>query len=142
MNASRRDVVWKSASVVRNYLTGTRLGIPLASEQFDVMLRILKGSQMPMERLLDLGCGDGILGHVLLDAFPQSSGIFLDFSDPMLDAARQRLGAYDQRAVFVRGDYGDVAWIADVAPKWCPVTACCVQIVLDNIGCCAGHGNL
>jgi tRNA (cmo5U34)-methyltransferase len=115
MNASKRDVVWKSESVVQHYLTGTRLGFPLASEQFDVMLRILKGSHMPLERFLDLGCGDGILGHILLDAFPQSSGVFLDFSDPMLDAARQRLRTYDQRASFVRGDYGDVEWVADVA---------------------------
>jgi ubiquinone/menaquinone biosynthesis C-methylase UbiE len=119
MQADRRDVVWKSESVVQNYLTGTRAGIPLALEQFDVIVRVLKASQMPMERFLDLGCGDGILGHVLLDAFPQSHGVFLDFSEPMLEAARQRLTTYGNRALFVHGDYGDPGWtvlIAQLAP--------------------------
>lgn len=116
MTANKRDVVWKSKSVVEHYLTGMRRGIPLASEQFDVMLRILKGSQIPMERFLDLGCGDGIIGHVLLDAFPQSSGVFYDFSEPMLDAARQRLAAYPDRTVFICGDYGDEEWIGDMKP--------------------------
>jgi ubiquinone/menaquinone biosynthesis C-methylase UbiE len=111
MNFGKGDQVWKSASVVNYYFEGTRKGMPLALEQFDVMVRTLKAAPHPIRHFLDLGCGDGNIGHVLLQAFPQSSGVFLDFSEPMLEAGRERLSEYGSRAVFVQGDYGDPNWI-------------------------------
>lgn len=115
MNAGSRADVWKASSVVKYYFEGTRRGIPLAAEQFDVMVRVLKAAPIPIARFLDLGCGDGVIGHVLLQAFPESSGVFVDFSAPMLDAARGRLAAYDVRAALAQADYGDPNWIDAVA---------------------------
>jgi SAM-dependent methyltransferase len=85
----------------------------------NLIVRILQAAPLSVTSFLDLGCGDGILGHVLLDSFPQSRGVFLDFSEPMLDAARQRLSNYGERAVLVQADYGDPNWtvaIADTIP--------------------------
>lgn len=69
MSVQKRDDVWKSAGVVNYYFEGTRVGIPLALEQFDVMVRVLRAAPIPITHFLDLGCGDGILGHMVLDAF-------------------------------------------------------------------------
>jgi hypothetical protein len=78
MNAGSRADVWKASSVVKYYFEGTRRGIPLAAEQFDVTVRLLKAAPIPVKRFLDLGCGDGVIGHVLLQAFPESSGVFVN----------------------------------------------------------------
>lgn len=115
MAHSVHDDVWKSSGVVKYYFEGTRRGIPLAAEQFDVMVRLLKAAPLDVTRFLDLGCGDGILGYVLLKAFPGSSGVFADFSAPMLDAARQRLADDSDRATLISVDYGDPAWVETVA---------------------------
>jgi len=55
---------------------------------------------------LDLGCGTGVLSHLLLRAFPKAQLISLDLSENMLTQCRARLAAFGERATFVRGDFG------------------------------------
>lgn len=43
-------------------------------------------------RVLDLGCGDGRLAALVLDAYPGSTAVCVDFSDTMLVAAAARFG--------------------------------------------------
>lgn len=114
MGMQRRDDVWKSAELTKQFLTGVRGAIPLANEQINVMLRVIaKARPDGVESFLDLGCGDGILGAAVLDVYPQAKGVFLDFSEPMLDAARARFGAND-RLTFVTQDYGEREWVERV----------------------------
>jgi SAM-dependent methyltransferase len=108
---SGSDEVWREQPVVRRYLDGIRGGIPLAEVQFDMVLRLVKSARPGMRRFLDLGCGDGVLGEALLEAHPQACGVFLDFSEPMLDAARERIGATGRSGnEFILADCGDRAW--------------------------------
>jgi tRNA (cmo5U34)-methyltransferase len=107
----RQDTVWKSPEVVKTFLTGVRGALPLAREQIDVMLRLLAASGRPVERFLDLGCGDGILGAAVLEAFPKAHGVLADFSPAMLDAAKKRLAAHAARLRFVEIDYVQPDWV-------------------------------
>jgi tRNA (cmo5U34)-methyltransferase len=108
---SGSDEVWREGPVVRRYLDGIRGGIPLAAEQIDMVLRLVRSARPAMRRFLDLGCGDGVLGEALLDAHPHSSGVFLDFSELMIEAARRKIeGAGRSRNAFVLADYGDRRW--------------------------------
>ena len=106
-----RDAVWKNQSVVNRYLEGIRGAIPLAAEQIDLLLRLL-AFERPRELgcFLDLGCGDGVLARAVLDRFPASSGVLLDFSEPMLARARE-LAPASARVAFINADYGRAAWI-------------------------------
>ncbi len=105
--------VWKLGPVVERFL-GLRASIPLAQEQIGVMLAVLGTRREPVRRFLDLGCGDGILAAAILDRFPASRGVLLDFSVPMLAQARQRLGEYSAQLVFVDRDYADPVWVEGV----------------------------
>src|SRR5512147_484835 len=87
------DQVWKLPAVVNRFLAH-RAAIPLAQEQIGVMVSILTSRLEPLERFLDLGCGDGILGAAILGEFPSSRGVLADFSESMLDQARQQLEEY------------------------------------------------
>jgi tRNA (cmo5U34)-methyltransferase len=49
-----------------------------------------------VDRVLDLGTGDGITLALVLSVRPDASGIGLDFGDEMLRRARERFGADDR----------------------------------------------
>lgn len=106
----RVDTIWQADSVVHTYLTGTRGAIPLAQEQLAVMERVITAAlPQGVQRFLDLGCGDGVLGAVLLARQPAATGVFVDFSPAMLTAAQTRLQPY-AGAHLVTADYSDPRW--------------------------------
>ena len=105
------DEVWKLPAIVNRYLS-YRAAIPLAQEQIGVMMSILKFRERPIENFLDLGCGDGILGAAVLGEYPSARGVFVDFSEPMLEQAREGLKDYTGQLAFENLDYGDPAWVS------------------------------
>ncbi len=104
------DSIWQEEELAERYLNGVRGAIPMAQEQMNMMLRLINFSQQEVTAVLDLGCGDGVLGQVVLDQFPDARGIFVDFSESMLDAARRRLVDYEDRVTIAQVDYGDSDW--------------------------------
>lgn len=104
------DEVWKLPAIVNRFLS-YRAAIPLAQEQIGVMMSVLKSRGQPVEKFLDLGCGDGILGAAILGEYPSARGVFVDFSEPMLEQAREQLRDYAGQLVFENLNYGDPAWI-------------------------------
>lgn len=110
MSFDRQDTAWQADRLTDAYLEGVRGAIPLAAEQIDIIVRLSRAARPDAISLLDLGCGDGILGHALMDAFASNNPttVFADFSPPMLDAARNRLSGYNAR--FVEVDYAQENW--------------------------------
>ncbi len=82
--------VWKDQRLVTTFLTGVRAALPNASDQLDVMLRVLAFTERPIRRVLDLGSGSGVLAGAILERFPEAEILLADFSEPMLEAARRR----------------------------------------------------
>ncbi len=107
--------VWQSDEVVAAYLSGVRGAIPLAAAQIDTMLRLIGATGLPVRRVLDLGCGDGVLAAALLGRFPEARATLVDFSEPMLAAARTRFAARCDAVRIVAADYSDPAWTSQVA---------------------------
>ena len=105
------DKVWKLPAIVDRFLS-YRAAIPLAQEQIGVMSSILKTREQPIAEFMDLGCGDGILAAAILGEFPSSHGVLVDFSEPMLDQAREQLKEYANQLAFENLDYGDSAWVS------------------------------
>ena len=107
----RQDTVWQATRLANTYLDGVRAAIPLAAEQIDVIMRLCRAARPQARTLLDLGCGDGILGHALLDAHADAdiTAVFADFSPRMLDAAQLRLNGY--KGHFVQVDYARPDWV-------------------------------
>jgi SAM-dependent methyltransferase len=83
----------------------------MAQEQIGVMMSILKTREQPVQKFLDLGCGDGILGAAILGEYPSTHGVLVDFSDPMLDQAREQLREYAGQLSFENLDYGNPSWL-------------------------------
>jgi 16S rRNA G1207 methylase RsmC len=81
---SMKDHVWQQEDVAKLFLEGVRGAIPFTASQMDVVLRIVRKTLPKIEGMLDLGCGDGILGRAVLAEYPDASGVFLDFPEPMI----------------------------------------------------------
>ncbi len=116
MPSTKRDAsAWQTPELSAAYLDGIRGAIPLAAEQIDVMLRVIAARDDDVRSVLDLGCGDGILGAAVLDRHPDATGVFVDSSRPMLDAAATRLGEAAGRIELMQLDYGRHDWVREVA---------------------------
>jgi tRNA (cmo5U34)-methyltransferase len=109
--SEQADRVWQSAEVAHGYLEGMRGAIPLAAEQLDVMIRVIRAARPELTTFMDIGCGDGILGHTLLAHYPDAQGVLLDFSEPMIEAARHKLATSRMQLQFICEDYGKSGWV-------------------------------
>lgn len=108
---------WRSAKLTEDYLEGVRGGIPLAETQIEVIIRIIKSWVPDFHTFLDMGCGDGILGRQLLQEWPKSKGIFMDFSQPMISSAKEKCQPYKNRYTIVHQDYSEDNWMESIKDK-------------------------
>jgi tRNA (cmo5U34)-methyltransferase len=105
---------WQDSALVQNYLTGMRGAFPGATEQFTMMVQLVATLQRPVSRVLDLGAGDGVLTAALLDAFPGVEATILDFSPPMLAAARERFADVQPPVRILDRDLATEAWAREL----------------------------
>lgn len=87
----RNSNIWKNNEVAADYLKGTRAAIPFAKEELQIILQIIKNTHKEVQSILDVGCGDGILGRTLLNSYPNASITFSDISETMLDAVKKEI---------------------------------------------------
>jgi tRNA (cmo5U34)-methyltransferase len=101
---------WQNEVVVESFLNGRRSSIPFASEQLNIMLYLISHLEKPINTFIDIGAGDGILSHLILDKFKYSKGCLIDFSQPMIEAANKRLNEYLDRIKIIDADISNSNW--------------------------------
>ena len=113
--AARTDLIWRRASVTAEY-HASRKGIPFADIHFAIMHQLLDVAGIRVRKLLDLGAGDGIATAVVAERQPVEQAVLVDFSLPMMDAARERFapGNPGPAVAFVLGDFRQTDWHAQV----------------------------
>ncbi len=88
-----------------------------------------------MHRFCDLGAGAGAFAEVVMDAHPESTGVLVDFSDPMLAAAEHRLASHAGRWTTVKADLATPAWLdalPDRGPFDAVVSGFCIHHLPDD----------
>lgn len=114
---NRTDEIWKERDLANRFLENVRSAIPMAAAQIDVMLRIVRNRVPDGCSFIDLGCGDGILGRTIHAMYPLSTGILLDFSESMIEAAREKAEPSEGKLSFVLGDYARSDWTSIVRDR-------------------------
>ena len=71
-------------------------------------LAVAVACSYPSGRVLDVGCGSGRIGEPVLEA-GASEYVGIDFSEPMIDLAEERLARFGERARLIRGDFIEAA---------------------------------
>jgi tRNA (cmo5U34)-methyltransferase len=107
---------WQQEHVVEGFIGDRRDLIPLFDVQEALVRRLLTRRDRRIARFCDLGAGDGGFADVVMDAFPESTGVLVDFSEPMLAAAERRLAGKQGRWQLVRGDLSSPQWRDGLAP--------------------------
>jgi SAM-dependent methyltransferase len=79
-----------------------RAARPALFRRRELALEAVRSRERP--RVLDVGCGPGRIGERVLEA-GAGEYVGIDFSEPMLDLARQRLERFGSRAKLVKGDF-------------------------------------
>jgi ubiquinone/menaquinone biosynthesis C-methylase UbiE len=99
INGTRQSYDWKSVDHVQAYLSRSK-NLPHQKEIERILLE-----QIPynINRVLDLGTGDGRLLALVKTKNPEAKGIALDYSEPMLQLARKRFRK-DKNLQFVNHD--------------------------------------
>jgi SAM-dependent methyltransferase len=109
--------VWQQEDVVTGFIDERRKLIPLFDVQEDLTRRLITRGGRDVRRFVDVGAGDGGFAELLLDLYPESSGVLVDFSEPMLAAARERLAAKQGRWEIINGDLAHPSWRDGLSPR-------------------------
>jgi len=99
---------WDKKEKLKKYAGGVRQFFPLAEEQLDMISRIIEKFNPSINTFLDLGCGDGFLGHFIYQLYPDAHGVFLDYSQEMIEKAKSKDA--DHNSGFVVMDFADPEW--------------------------------
>lgn len=110
----RADEIWKDRDLVRTFLDGVRGGVPYAADQLAIMLRVLAAAGIPLKKVIDLGCGSGVLVRAIVAQYPDAEVMLVDFSEPMLAAARDAWAQHSPIPQFVAADLASSDWIKAV----------------------------
>jgi amino acid adenylation domain-containing protein len=105
----RKKSQWLTEGMSRAFLE-VRSAFPGTDLEVEVMLKIIREWCPAPKTAIDLGCGDGFLGRILLEHFPECQVWLVDFSAPMLYAAQEKIGRCD-RASVVRADFCHPEWV-------------------------------
>jgi trans-aconitate methyltransferase len=103
---------WRDREVATRFATERAAIVPESRAQIDVLLHILRQRDRPIVRVVDLGSGDAVLLDAVLSAFPDASGLAMDYSETMRELANARLARFAARAVVAPADLRTSHWRA------------------------------
>ena len=105
---------WHSAGYVEQWIARDLTRDEERRQRLRLMLTAAPFAAEAAIAVLDVGGGYGVVTEEVLQAFPRAHVTLQDYSQPMLDQARQRLAAYAPRMSYAQGDLRDPAWVRGV----------------------------
>ncbi|MCB9202967.1 MAG: class I SAM-dependent methyltransferase [Flavobacteriales bacterium] len=105
------DKIWQNQQVSENFLEGIRAAIPLANTHLDFIRRLINEFSPNPKNILDLGCGDGVLGNYIQSLFPDCHIVYQDFSETMMKNAKKKTNG---KGTYILSDYSNTNWLKDL----------------------------
>jgi tRNA (cmo5U34)-methyltransferase len=107
---------WNDPATVASWIATRTESNPGRSAHLEMLITLLGQVQPAGLRVLDLGCGDGMVAEMVLTRLPGSYVAGVDLSPPMLEAAAARLAAYPGRYTLYRRSLQDSSLLGEEAP--------------------------
>jgi tRNA (cmo5U34)-methyltransferase len=109
--SSAPGAAWKHEDVATGFIDERRKLIPLWDEQEELVRRLVIRGGRQFDRICDLGAGDGDFVGLVTQVNPDATAVLVDFSEPMLVAAREKRPAKDGRWEIVEADLASLDWL-------------------------------
>ena len=93
---------WRDPAFAQAWDERHLCGNPVRAEHLTLLLSITK--QLADGKILDLGCGSGLVAQMVLDRLPRATLVGIDSSTAMLSLAKDRLAGYGERVSLTEGD--------------------------------------
>jgi len=122
---------WNEADS-RLYQQIASVAVPARTEQIATLLTLLPFNQNDSFRVVELGCGEGILLQVVLTCFPNAIVTALDGSEDMRTKTAQRLGHFTSRVEIVSFDLFSSAWHPHLRHADCVLSSLVVHHLNDQ----------
>lgn len=100
---------WKTTEKSDQFLNNIRGAMPFADVQIEVLVKIISVWNPNIKKVVDLGCGDGILGRAILNNYPEIELSCVDFSEPMLERAKNNFQK-NELVDFINADLSNSDW--------------------------------
>lgn len=101
---------WQRPELAGEFLDLRQSLLPLIDVQEDLVLKLFERRGRELRAFLDVGAGDGAMTQLMRSAAPGAEAVLVDFSEPMLARAEQRLGPPGSGWLAVRADLATPAW--------------------------------
>lgn len=88
--------------------------LPHRKERFELIVRLIAGTQDSVRTVLDIGCGTGSLMLPILEACHEAEVFGIDFDPTLLALAEKRLAEFGDRAHLVQTDLRGESWLKRV----------------------------
>ena len=79
--------------------------VPQYKKQHEIIYELLPGESKKEIRILDLGCGNGVLSKLVLEKLPNAHIVGFNLTPKMLEPYRANLSEYLGRYELIQGDY-------------------------------------
>jgi tRNA (cmo5U34)-methyltransferase len=129
MTETARETWDEEAS--RVYRDIAAVAVPRRAEQIAALLTLVPFGEDEAPRIVELACGEGLLGEALLEAFPRATYLGLDGSESMREHTAKRLARFGGRAGVGAFDIFAADWLARVDGTDVAVSSLCVHHLPD-----------
>lgn len=114
------------------YRALAEVAVPRREEQLATLLCLLPFGSDDAFRIVDLGCGEGVLEHAALTAFPNASVLALDGSASMREHAGALLTPFGERAKVREFALEGDDWLGELDGADCVVSSLVVHHLTDD----------
>ncbi|MGO8946514.1 MAG: class I SAM-dependent methyltransferase [Ktedonobacterales bacterium] len=98
---------WNDATFARQWAE-QNIDNPARVQIIGLLVKIIKdylGTASIPPRILDVGCGHGVIAAHILKELPEVTLVGVDGSAPMLEVARERLSPFGARVALIQADF-------------------------------------
>lgn len=124
--------VWRNDENAVRYLQRRPGRFPFEDEHFRVMHEVLEAHGVRVDRVLELGAGNGYMTAELCERQSVQTAVLVDVNDTMIAAAREWLAGTVPKLHLVKGDMETDAWVEEVQ-SWAPYEAVISRLAIHHI---------
>ncbi len=117
MSGHEHGAAWQGEGLVADFLRDRQRLLPLIDVQEALIETALRRRGSEVRRFLDVGAGAGAMSALVRRVFPGAEAVLLDYSEPMLARAEERLGPAGEGSwQAVHGDLREPTWVQALPP--------------------------